>query len=133
MAASHDKEVVPARRPITRSQLQSGLVFPPSSAKKTKAKTVKFVEPESSTGLHNSSVATDEGIDLSFSSPRGSASIKIPASIARPHHNLGQAWTFWFSGSNKRDSWTQDLVSVASMKTVEEFWTIYNQVCQTLV
>ena len=69
MAASQDKEIPPASRRVTRSQVQSGIVFSPSSAKKTKGKTVKFVEPESSAGLHNSSVATDEGIDLSFSSP----------------------------------------------------------------
>ena len=129
MAASTEVEDVPARRPVTRSLLQTGLVSSSVPAKKTKAKKVKFVEPDSSAGLHNSSVTTDEGIDLSFSSPGGSNSVKIPANIARPHHSLAQPWTFWFSGNNKRDSWTQDLVSVANMKTVEEFWTIYNQVC----
>ena len=139
MAASNDTEDIPVRRPVTRSLLQNGLApsdVPGDSipAEKTKAKRVKFVEPVNfAGGLHNISVATDEGIDLSFSSPRASASMKIPASIARPHHSLGQAWTFWFSGNNKRDSWSQDLVSIANMKTVEEFWTIYNQVCLTPV
>ena len=130
MAASTDTENVPARRPVTRSLVQSGLAPSTVPGEKTKgAKKVKFVEPENSAaGLHNSSVATDEGIDLSFSSPRASACMKIPASIVRPHHSLSQAWTFWFSGNNKRDSWTADLVSVANMKTVEEFWTIH-QVC----
>ena len=138
MSKSNTMEDVPARRPVTRSLVRSGLIFfspahsGPGPVQKVRAKTVKFVEPGRSAGLHNSSVTTDEGIDLSFSSPRGSASIKIPASIARPHHNLGQAWTFWFSGSNKRDSWTQELVSIANMKTVEEFWTVFNQVCLTL-
>jgi len=133
MAGPKDTEDVPERRPVTRSLVQSGLVSSSvpsgatSPAKKTKAKKVKFVEPNNS-AAHNSSVATDEGIDLSFSSPRASASIKIPASIVRPHHGLGQAWTFWFSGSNRRDSWSQDLVTVANMKTVEDFWTIYNQI-----
>ena len=138
MAGPKDTEDVPERRPVTRSLVQGGLVTSSvpsgstSPAKKTKGKKVKFVEPDNS-AAHNSSVATDEGIDLSFSSPRASASIKIPASIVRPHHGLGQAWTFWFSGSNKRDSWSQDLVTVANMKTVEDFWTIYNQVCLTPV
>ena len=129
MVGSDEKEEVPGRRPVTRSLVQSGLIFFTPTAKKPNPKKVKFVEPDSSSasGLHNSSVATDEGIDLSFSSPR--ASLNIPAIIARPHHELGQAWTFWFSGNNRRDSWSQDLVSVANMKTVEEFWTIYNQVC----
>ena len=128
MAKSDEKDV-PGRRPVTRSLVKSGLIFFTPTAKKPNPKKVKFVEPDSSSssGLHNSSVATDEGIDLSFSSPR--ASLNIPAIIARPHHELGQAWTFWFSGNNRRDSWSQDLVSVANMKTVEEFWTIYNQVC----
>ena len=129
MAGSNEKEDVPGRRPVTRSLVQSGLIFFTPPAKKSSPKKVKFVEPGDcpSSGVHNSSVTTDEGIDLSFSSPR--ASVNIPASIARPHHELGQAWTFWFSGNNKRDSWTADLVSVANMRTVEEFWTIYNQVC----
>ena len=129
MVGSDEKEEVPGRRPVTRSLVQSGLIFFTPTAKKPNPKKVKFVEPDSSSssGLHNSSVATDEGIDLSFSSPR--ASLNIPAIIARPHHELGQAWTFWFSGNNRRDSWSQDLVSVANMQTVEEFWTIYNQVC----
>ena len=137
MSESYDIEDVPARRPVTRSLVQSGLIFfisPTSSwpipAKKTKPKKVKFVEPQPSDSVgHNTSVTTDEGIDLSFSSPSGSASINIPASIARPHHGLGQTWTFWFSGNNKPDSWSQDLVSVANMRTVEEFWTVYSQVC----
>ena len=127
MAGPNEKEDAPGRRPVTRSLVKSGLIFFTSPASPTKKK-VKFVDPDlSSSGVHNSSVATDEGIDLSFSSPR--AAINIPASIARPRHELGQAWTFWFSGNNKRDSWTQDLVAVAHMRTVEDFWTIYNQVC----
>ena len=128
MAKSDEKDV-PGRRPVTRSLVKSGLILFTPTATKPNPKKVKFVEPDSSSSLaiHNSSVATDEGIDLSFSSPR--AGLNIPAIIARPHHELGQAWTFWFSGNNRRDSWTQDLVSVANMTTVEEFWTIYNQVC----
>ena len=129
MAASTEVEDVPARRPVTRSLLQTGLVSSSVPAKKTKAKKVKFVEPDSSTGLHNSSVTTDEGIDLSFSSPGGSNSVKIPANIARPHHSLAQPWTFWFSGNNKRVSWTEDLVSIANIRTVEEFWSVHTKVC----
>ena len=126
MAESHDKESVPARRPITRSQLKSALVFPPSSARKTKAKTVKFVEPESSTGLHNSSVATDEGVDVSFSSCTGS--ISVPASITRSQHSLNSAWAFWFSSGNKRANWKQNQIVLASLTSVEEFWNTYNKV-----
>ena len=130
MAGSYHQEDVPARRPVTRSLVQSGLIFfispastGPSPAKKVKK--VKFLEPNSAG--HNSSVATDEGLDLSFSSL--SSSINIPTSIVRPHHSLGQTWTFWFSGNNKRVSWTEDLVSIANIRTVEEFWTVHTKVC----
>ena len=142
MSGSNDKDDVPARRPVTRSLVQSGLIFfisPASSGPSgpipipaKQAKKVKFVEPGENSGGHNSSVATDDGIDLSFSSL--SSSINIPPSIARrPLHSLGQTWTFWFSGTNKRVSWTQDLVSIANMRTVEEFWSVHTKVCLTPV
>jgi len=93
--------------------------------KKAKAKkVVKFVDPNSSV-IHNSSVATDEGIDLSFSV---CPSASIPASIARPHHALSKAWAFWFSSGNKRASWNQNQIPLASLFTVEEFWSLYNKV-----
>ena len=138
MSGSNDEENVPARRPVTRSLVQNGLIFfispassGPSPIPAKQAKKVKFVEPGENSGGHNSSVTTDDGIDLSFSSL--SSSINIPADIARPLHSLGQTWTFWFSGNNKRVSWTQDLVSIANMRTVEEFWSVHTKVCLTPV
>ena len=125
MASTED---APARRPVTRSLVQNGLIFftpsTPGPVNKPK-KMVKFVDPNSSV-LHNSSVTTDEGIDVSFSSSAGGSN--IPASIARPHHLLGQAWTFWYSSGNKRAHWSQSQISLAKLTSVEEFWGLYNKV-----
>jgi len=126
MAGHHgaDEDFQP-RRPVTRSLVQNGLIFfvPPVSTKPKKI--VKFVDPNTSV-VHNSSVASDEGVDVSFSSCSGS--INIPASIARPHHSLNQTWSFWFSTGNKRASWKQNQIFLANLASVEEFWSLYNKV-----
>ena len=119
-----------ARRPVTRSLVKNGFIFIASSIsdapiqdKKSSFKKVKFVDLNSS-AIHNSSVATDEGIDVSFTS----SSANIPASICRPYHALSQNWIFWFSSGNKKASWNQNQISLASLETVEDFWILYNKV-----
>ena len=119
-----------ARRPVTRSLVKNGFIFIASSIsdapiqdKKSSFKKVKFVDLNSS-AIHNSSVATDEGIDVSFTS----SSANIPASICRPYHALSQNWIFWFSSGNKKASWNQNQLSLASLATVEDFWILYNKV-----
>lgn len=118
-------EDIQPRRPVTRSLVRNGLIFFASPSFTKPKKNVKFVDPNSSV-LHNSSVATDEGVDVSFSSCTGS--ISVPASIARSQHSLNSAWAFWFSSGNKRANWKQNQIVLASLTSVEEFWNTYNKV-----
>ena len=126
MAAYHGTGEDPQpRRPVTRSLVRNGLIFFASPSSVKAKKNVKFVDPNYSV-LHNSSVATDEGVDVSFSSCTGS--ISVPASVARSQHSLNSAWSFWFSSGNKRASWKQNQIVLANLTSVEEFWNTYNKV-----
>ena len=85
---------------------------------KAEAKTVKFVDA-------NSSLFSDEGVDLSYTQ---TMPVTIPASIAVPQHPLSRSWSFWFHSGNKKASWSQNQVNVTNVVTAEDLWTIFNQV-----
>ncbi|KAJ1851668.1 eukaryotic translation initiation factor 4E, partial [Coemansia sp. RSA 2703] len=46
-------------------------------------------------------------------------------------HRLNSPWTLWFDNQAKKanaSNWTANLRKVVTMKTVEEFWGVYNTV-----
>ena len=87
-----EADPIPGRR-VTRFALQNGLLdnHPPestkstTSAKKSKAKKVKFVELSSDDKIRNTSLVSDEGIDMSFT-----PHLNLPSTISRPVHKLKQ-------------------------------------------
>ena len=126
--------VEPSRR-ITRSAVQQGqnetkseVVKSPAPKKSKSKKKVKFVDtspPNKENVNKNTSLVSDEGIDMSFT-----PHLNLPSSISRPQHKLEQNWTMWYSARNKKLSWIQNQVNLCSISTVEEFWHSYNQVIQ---
>ena len=86
-------EEVPGRR-VTRSALQNGLLDSPPqkpvksttpSRRSKPKKKVKFVEPSSDDKVKNTSLVSDEGIDMSFT-----PHLSLPSNISRPVHKLKQ-------------------------------------------
>lgn len=130
MTVRMEADPIPGRR-VTRFALQNGLLdnHPPeptkstTSAKKSKAKKVKFVELSSDDKIRNTSLVSDEGIDMSFT-----PHLNLPSTISRPVHKLKQQWSLWYSSKNKKSSWNENQHLVCTMATIEEFWQCYNQV-----
>jgi len=135
MAISLTNVNEPPRR-VTRSAVQKDLVGAkpedvtkatksPASKKSKSKKKVKFldVSPSKENVNKNVSLASDEGIDMSFT-----PTLNLPASITRPQHKLEQNWTMWYSARNKKLSWSQNQINICSISTVEEFWHSYNQI-----
>ena len=84
-------EEPPSRR-VTRSALQNGLLDSPlptpvkSTTRRSKPKKkVKFVEPSSDDKVKNTSLVSDEGIDMSFT-----PHLSLPQTISRPVHKMKQ-------------------------------------------
>lgn len=124
-------EEVPGRR-VTRSALQNGLLDSPPqkpvksttpSRRSKPKKKVKFVEPSSDDKVKNTSLVSDEGIDMSFT-----PHLSLPSNISRPVHKLKQQWSLWYSSKNKKASWNENQHMICTMATVEDFWHCYNQV-----
>ena len=142
-------EEVPSRR-VTRSALQNGLMDSPlptsvkSTTRRSKPKKkVKFVEPSSDDKVKNTSLVSDEGIDMSFT-----PYLSLPQTISRPVHKLKQVnrlkktfihtflcdtivlqqWSLWYSSKNKKASWNENQHMICTMATIEDFWHCYNQV-----
>ena len=136
MAVKTRNQVSPVKR-VTRATVQQGLVTeslpelttstPSTSISKKTKKKVKFLDPgkEQETNK-NTSLVSDEGIDMSWSP--GSAGLQLPPAISRPQHPLQQSWTMWYSPKNQKTNWCENQHQVCSMATVEEFWQTYNQV-----
>ncbi|KAL2341075.1 hypothetical protein Fmac_009015 [Flemingia macrophylla] len=68
----------------------------------------------------------DEGDDA--------ANSKAPAAaLLRNPHPLENSWTFWFdnpSAKSKQATWGSSIRSIYTFATVEEFWSIYNNIHQ---
>lgn len=50
------------------------------------------------------------------------------SSIATPTHFLNGEWTFWLYTNNKSKEWKDNLQSIISFRSVEDFWSIYNHI-----
>nr|QIZ03081.1 eukaryotic translation initiation factor 4E [Glycine max]QIZ03082.1 eukaryotic translation initiation factor 4E [Glycine max] len=59
------------------------------------------------------------------------ATTKPPAALARNPHPLENSWTFWFdnpSSKSKQAAWGSSIRPIYTFATVEEFWSIYNNI-----
>ncbi|KAK7303046.1 hypothetical protein RJT34_13945 [Clitoria ternatea] len=59
------------------------------------------------------------------------AASKAPAALARNPHPLENSWTFWFdnaSAKSKQADWGISIRPIYTFSTVEEFWSIYNNI-----
>ena len=93
MASKELELPVPGRR-VTRSALQNGLLESPplksgkspnASRRSKSKKKVKFVEPSLDDKGKNTSLVSDEGIDMAFT-----PLLSLPSTISRPVHKLKQ-------------------------------------------
>jgi len=130
MGTQTSEEVETTRR-ITRATLKSEpemsstspLKPKKSSGKKSKSKKVKFQEPKQEVCNKNTSLVSDEGIDMSYT-----PHLNLPASISRPQHKLRHSWSYWYSSKNKKNSWSQNQNLICTMATIEDFFHCHNQV-----
>eukprot|EP00092_Neocalanus_flemingeri_P040800 GFUD01044417.1.p1 GENE.GFUD01044417.1~~GFUD01044417.1.p1 ORF type:complete len:252 (+),score=82.36 GFUD01044417.1:274-1029(+) len=110
-------------RRVTRALLTSDHKM---SKKNRNKKKVKFDDHSSKEEMKNLSVASDEGIDMTFSPLR--PSLSIPSTIIKPHHPLSHSWTFWYSAGNRHLSWKKNQIKISTVTSIEEFWLTYTQV-----
>eukprot|EP00092_Neocalanus_flemingeri_P083545 GFUD01104878.1.p1 GENE.GFUD01104878.1~~GFUD01104878.1.p1 ORF type:complete len:250 (-),score=78.58 GFUD01104878.1:112-861(-) len=110
-------------RRVTRALLTSDHKI---SKKFRNKKNVKFDDHSSKEEMKNLSLASDEGIDMTFSPRR--PSLSIPSTILKPHHPLSHSWTFWYSAGNRHLSWKKNQIKISTVATIEEFWLTYTQV-----
>ncbi|XP_027330919.1 eukaryotic translation initiation factor 4E-1-like isoform X2 [Abrus precatorius] len=60
-----------------------------------------------------------------------SGASKAPATLVRQPHPLENSWTFWFdspSAKSKQAEWGSSIRPIYTFATVEEFWSIYNNI-----
>ncbi|KAG4945741.1 hypothetical protein JHK82_041787 [Glycine max] len=60
-----------------------------------------------------------------------SATSKPPSALVRNPHPLENSWTFWFdnpSAKSKQAAWGSSIRPIYTFATVEEFWSIYNNI-----
>jgi len=131
---THTSEEIETTRRITRATLKSEpdvsstspLKAKKSSGKKSKSKKkVKFQEPKDEVCIKNTSLVSDEGIDMSYT-----PHLNLPASISRPQHKLRNNWSYWYASKNKKNSWSQNQNLICTMATIEDFFHCHNQVKQ---
>jgi len=70
-----------------------------------------------------STLSDDEG----FGSPTILPS--IPSILARPHHQLSQAWSLWYNRGDPSLTWAENQKVVGTMRTAEEFWQMQQLLC----
>ncbi|KAF3449832.1 hypothetical protein FNV43_RR05911 [Rhamnella rubrinervis] len=60
-----------------------------------------------------------------------SESLKLSKGLVHQSHPLEHSWTFWFdnpSAKSKKEDWGSSLRPIFTFTTVEEFWSIYNNI-----
>ncbi|KAI9198461.1 hypothetical protein LWI28_016254 [Acer negundo] len=61
----------------------------------------------------------------------GDDSSTIPTAVTEQPHPLEHSWTFWFdnpSAKAKQAAWGSSMRSIYTFATVEEFWSLYNNI-----
>ncbi|KAK1318640.1 Eukaryotic translation initiation factor 4E-1 [Acorus calamus] len=72
-------------------------------------------------------IEVEEGEILASDPSSNPSSAAIPQSL----HPLEHSWTFWFdnpSAKSKQVAWGSSMRSVHTFSTVEEFWSLYNNI-----
>ncbi|XP_027930365.1 eukaryotic translation initiation factor 4E-1-like [Vigna unguiculata] len=73
----------------------------------------------------------EDGEILEDADDAASAASKPPSALLRNPHPLENSWTFWFdnrSAKSKQDEWGSSIRPIYTFATVEEFWSIYNNI-----
>jgi len=100
----------------------------PKSAKPKEDYCSKLVQSRSSSVFseqeRNLSILSD---DEGFGSPTILPS--IPSILARPHHQLSQAWSLWYNRGDHSLTWAENQKVVGTMRTAEEFWQLQQLLC----
>jgi len=105
---------------LSRRTTRASLSKESKKLPKRKVKKTKFDQAKA----EDSGFIEEEIIEqLAFSS-------RTPSYILKPRHPLVSTWTFWFSAGNKKLSWTQNQIKIATVSTVEDFWFVFNQAVQ---
>ncbi|CAI9087893.1 OLC1v1022083C1 [Oldenlandia corymbosa var. corymbosa] len=72
----------------------------------------------------------EEGEILDDAGEAGSSLTSVPKTLAAKHP-LEHSWTFWFdnpSAKNKQAAWGSSIRPIYTFSTVEDFWSIYNNI-----
>lgn len=77
-------------------------------------------------GQSRSSSASKQENNFSEDEGFGSPTIlpTIPPILARPHHQLSQAWSLWYNRGDPSLTWAENQKVVGTMRTAEEFWQL---------
>ncbi|KAL9321033.1 hypothetical protein ACSQ67_012872 [Phaseolus vulgaris] len=73
----------------------------------------------------------EDGEILEDADDAASAASKPPSAFLRKPHPLENSWTFWFdnpSAKSKQAAWGSSIRPIYTFSTVEEFWSIYNNI-----
>ncbi|KAK2642659.1 hypothetical protein Ddye_024422 [Dipteronia dyeriana] len=74
---------------------------------------------------------TDDDLEEGEIVGGGDDSSKIPTAVTQQPHPLEHSWTFWFdnpSAKSKQAAWGSSMRSIYTFATVEEFWSLYNNI-----
>nr|AGI41304.1 eukaryotic translation initiation factor 4E [Phaseolus vulgaris]AGI41305.1 eukaryotic translation initiation factor 4E [Phaseolus vulgaris]AGI41306.1 eukaryotic translation initiation factor 4E [Phaseolus vulgaris]AGI41307.1 eukaryotic translation initiation factor 4E [Phaseolus vulgaris] len=73
----------------------------------------------------------EDGEILEDADDAASAASKPPSAFLRKPHPLENSWTFWYdnpSAKSKQAEWGSSIRPIYTFSTVEEFWSIYNNI-----
>nr|AKL79693.1 eukaryotic translation initiation factor 4E [Vasconcellea quercifolia] len=83
------------------------------------------LNPNSRPHEHEEDEEPEEGEIVDDDESKGSSAVSLQP------HPLEHSWTFWFdnfSAKSKQATWGSSMRSVYTFRTVEEFWSLYNNI-----
>ncbi|KAJ7947219.1 Eukaryotic translation initiation factor 4E [Quillaja saponaria] len=89
------------------------------------------VTSKSNPRIHGGDDGEDELEEGEIVGQDDSASSKQSTAIVHQPHPLEHSWTFWFdnpSAKSKQAAWGSSIRPIYTFATVEEFWSIYNNI-----
>ena len=85
------------------------------------------VKPSSVEEEINKSNASEDGVE-EIKTIEDYVRLGVSRKIAETHHPLEHNWTFWYYLNDKKLSWHDNYVELATVRTIEEFWQVYNHI-----